>query len=232
MLLDSVNVEFIPCFPYCPRHHCPASNSSCGSFSTSNLNKLKNSRASFEHFWSLPQHIAHTFLAKGHSHRRCPTDSDNWQQNSQWGSTDTFSRERFSLVGSILEQACRKKFLTFGGTFKVQIFFQWCRYCPAVECSILDRSFILSTTRYADFTVKTLVVFSVQFNVSCSEVLNSCNSRCHALKFSIDALQVFPSESCEQTRQKKNFLSHCIVLVSIRSLTYIIGRVSPRKIGL
>lgn len=123
MLLDSIKVEFIPCVPYCPRHHCPASNSSCGSFSTSKLNKLKNSRASFEHFWSLPQHISYTFLAKGHSHRRCPTDSDNWRQNSQWGSTDTFGRERFSLVGSILEQARHKKVLTFGGTFKVQIFF-------------------------------------------------------------------------------------------------------------
>lgn len=208
MLLDSVKVEFIPCILYCPRHHCPASNSSCGSFLTSILIKLKNSWASFEHFWSLPRHIAHTFLAKGHSHRRCPTDSDDWQQNSQWGLTDTFRRERFSLVGSIiLKQACHKKFLTFGGTFKVQIFFQWCRSCPVVQCSILDRSFILSTTPYADFTMKTLLVFSVQFKVSCSKVLNRCIA-------SISIRVLWANKS------KKITLSHCIVLVSIRSLTY------------
>ena len=127
-----------------------------------------------------------------------------------------FSWERYSLVGSILEQARHKKFLNFGGTFKVQIFFQWCRSCPAVECSILDRSFILSTSRYADFTVKTLLVFSVQFKVSCSKVLN----------------KVFPFESCEQTSHRIFFLPHCIVLLSIRSLTYIIGLVSPKMIGL
>ena len=74
------------------------SNSNYGSQSTSIRNSAKNSITSLGHLWILPWQSARTFLAKGHSHRRWPTDSGFWQQISHHGSTITFLLCKFSLI--------------------------------------------------------------------------------------------------------------------------------------
>ena len=49
----------------------------------------KKSHTSLWHFWIPPLHCAHTFLANGHSHSKCPTVSGCWQHISHRGSTCT-----------------------------------------------------------------------------------------------------------------------------------------------
>ena len=102
---------------------------------TNILNNKKKSLASFGHFWIFPEHKAHMFLAKGHSHSKWPADSCCWQHSSHRASTFTLLQCRLSLVGNIFEPACQMNLRTFGGTFSFQIFFQWVLSVPTVECS-------------------------------------------------------------------------------------------------
>ena len=129
-------------------------------------NKRKKLLTTLLHFWVRPLNRAHTFWAKGHSHKMWCIVSVLWRQNSHRVSTFTRRWCSLSLVGRQFETALHRNILTFGGTFRSHTLFQVGPSSRAPECSaqlyLLERR----ATRYAVFTENFWAEFSIHTSVS------------------------------------------------------------------
>ena len=115
MGMDLLKIKFIACIPNPPDTIAHFSSSGFDNLFANTWNKKKKSVASFAHFWIFPEHKAQTFLTKGHSHSKCPTNSSCWKHSSQRAFTFTLLRCKLSLIGRILEQAHQIKLFNLWG---------------------------------------------------------------------------------------------------------------------
>ena len=116
----------------------------------------------------------------------------------------------------MFEHALHTNIRTFEGTFRLHNCLQTPLSATIPECSTWSNSLILCATWYADLTENFWDLFS--FQTSLSREYNRVSGNC---KISIRVLWA--------NRSNIFSLSHCLVVLSIRSFTNKLGRVSPRK---
>ena len=172
-----------------------------------NPNSRKKSLASLENFCIFPLTMAHTFLARGHSHKICPLVLGCWPHTT---STWTFLLCKLSRIGKLFEHALQTKFHTFRGTLSDHIFLQIGLSDRAAKCSIGCYYFNLSATWYAVLTEKVFDLLSIHIRESQDCRLLRGNARISNIVLRINKMWIFP-------------LSHCLVSSSIRSRTRNLG---------
>ena len=181
--------------------------SSFGSLSTILHVKARKSEAWAMFFWVLPLTRAHTFHARGHSHKMWHTVSLGWWQIAHQGSTCNFFLCRLSRVGRILEHALHKKFFTYGGVLSIHTDFQNLLITPAIEWSPNVGFKSLCATLYADLTVNLFDLFSLHISTSLAIVL-------------VKGTRRISSHVCLSNQKDNLGLSHCPVSTSTNFETF------------